>query len=221
MLLYVGISLLALLIIALGVLIGFDAASEGKIKWIRVLRDWQGLFGSVVGFTGASGILVLSLGFQGGVEQRRAEDAALAIGKALTFEAESMNTAIVRANGMKGVFFTSTDQSVVGQGMTKVCGGLITDLDNTLLRKTPVYDAGITRLVDFGDRNLALFVKFYALYAEIARDLDTYIERGCPAVTEQTAAAFFSKVDEATALYNSIGRTYDEAISQSEMSSNR
>jgi hypothetical protein len=41
-----------------------------------------------------------------------------------------------------------------------------------LTSQTPVYDAALSHLGDFGDYNLGVFVRFYAAYGDLLRDLE-------------------------------------------------
>ena len=58
--------------------------------WLDALKSWQQLIGAVLGFLGAAGVLVLSTAIQEDQTQRRAIDAAHAIGFGLALEVERM-----------------------------------------------------------------------------------------------------------------------------------
>ena len=68
-----ALALLIFVVAAIGSLLALDLGRTDHAHWLDALKTWQQLIGSVLGFLGAAGVLVLSTAIQQNQAQREAE----------------------------------------------------------------------------------------------------------------------------------------------------
>ncbi|MDB5527749.1 MAG: hypothetical protein JWR51_852 [Devosia sp.] len=156
-----AITLLIVLLIALTSVILLDMRKQGWANWLTVLHEWQQTLGTVVGFLGAAGVLVLGTALTRQADEQKAMATASSIGQALAYEAERLTTGLELGRRM-GLAADPAADDVAQQ-----CTNMALALNEQLQSQTPVFDASIQRLVDFGTQDLANFVRFYSFYAEL------------------------------------------------------
>lgn len=177
MLLVGSIALLGLLLAGLTAVVMIDIRAQGWGNWLAVLREWQSTLGTVMGFVGGAAVLVLGTALDRQAEQDRADRAAYAIGQALAYEAERMTGALELGRQL-GAGIDMTDPVRVSQAYRTMAEAV----SEQMPEQTPVFDASIQRLVDFGDRNLSNFVRFYSFYADLRQTLARVDDQTCEGV---------------------------------------
>jgi hypothetical protein len=165
MLLWGAIGLLGATLLALTTIILLDVRDKGWGNWLDTVRAWQSTLGTVAGFLSAAGALILSTAIQDQAERDRADRAAAAIGQALAYEVERMIAPLERT------FVIAAGIDLEADDISGHCQVLYEGLPETLVERTPVYDAVLGQTLDFGDANLALFTRIYAYYADFRREI--------------------------------------------------
>ena len=173
-----SIGLLAVLLIGLTAVIVTDVHQQGWGNWLGVLREWQSTLGTVMGFVGGAGVLILGTALDRQAEADREDHAAHAIGQALAYEAERMAGALELGRQF-AAGIDMTDPVRVSQA----CGSMARAVHEQMQERTPVFDASVQRLVDFGDQNLSNFVRFYAFYADLRQTLANVDEATCSGIS--------------------------------------
>jgi hypothetical protein len=168
-----AIALLVLLLVAIVGVIVLDIGKQGWSNWLTVLREWQQTLGTVAGFLGAAVVLVLGTALTRDDDQQKAIQTSNAIGQALAYEAERMTTGLELGRRM-----ALTADSTAGDA-ARQCASMAQALGEQLQAQTPVFDASIQRLVDFGAQDLANFVRFYSFYAELRHTLANINAESC------------------------------------------
>ena len=154
-------TLLVVLLIALTSVILLDIRKHGWANWLTVLHEWQQTLGTVVGFLGAAGVLVLGTALTRQADEQKGLETASSIGQALAYETERMTTGLELGRRMGLAADTSGDDAV------RQCTNMALALNEQLQSDTPVFNASIQRLVDFGAEDLANFVRFYSFYSDL------------------------------------------------------
>lgn len=168
MLLVGSIVLLCVLLVGLSAVIIVDIRQQGWTNWLGVLREWQSTLGTVIGFVGGAGVLILGTALDRQAEEQRNARAADAIGQALAYEAERMATALELGRQLVAAVDLADIPAV-----ERLCSNISLAISQQLQADTPVFDASVQRLVDFGDKNLSDFVRFNAFYADLRRSLQS------------------------------------------------
>jgi hypothetical protein len=198
-----ALALLIFVVAAIGALLALDLGRTEHRHWLDALKSWQQLIGSVLGFLGAAGVLVLSTAISQENDRTKAITSAHAIGLGLAYEVQAIGVGLKAAQAV-GQY----DMTLANPG--EKCVGYAQTLQDVMVTSTPVYDAVLPRMVDFGDANLHDFVTFYALYSNLLRSLPTVIEKNCPD-TEHASdwmAFLVGQVENIMGYYASIADNY-------------
>ena len=197
---------LALLIAVVAMIVALLALDLGRTEhrhWLDALKSWQQLIGAVLGFLGAAGVLVLSTAIQQNNEQLKAQQAAHAIGLGLALEVERMGVGLKLGRAIGGMIDPATDAN-----LARTCLNYSNNLQANLLGVTPVYDAVLPRMVDFGDENLATFVRFYSFFDDFRQALKEVDEAACAASPADEITYMQHQVDGGLGLYAIIAGNY-------------
>jgi hypothetical protein len=201
-----AIALVAAVVASLLVLLYLDLRPYARGQWVERLRDWQSLIGAVLGFLGAGGVLVLGLAVEAEQEQRRALQAAHSIGFGLALEVERLAVGLRVGRDIGATIDFSVDNA--GQ-LPATCYYFSQAVQRVLAPGTPVYDAVLPRMVDFGDANLGVFVRFYSFYADFARALQQVDQAACNDAAEDEIRYIISQIDGGLGFYEIIAKAYD------------
>ena len=198
-----ALALLVFVMAAIGSLLALDLGRTEHRHWLDALKSWQQLIGAVLGFLGAAGVLVLSTAISQEVDRTKAAAAAHAIGLGLAYEVQAMGVGLKAAQQV-GQY----DMTLPNPG--EKCVGYAQTLQQVMVPTTPVYDAVLPRMVDFGDVNLHDFVTFYALYSNLLRSLPTIITQNCADTEHATdwMGLMVGQVENAMGYYASIADNY-------------
>jgi hypothetical protein len=175
-------------------------------EWFRAVKEWQPLTGSVLGFLGAAGVLVLSNEIQSNQRAAELARAANAIGYGLALEGEQLSGPLTT-----GLDIIALIEAEAPSDYTKVCTEYLATLQRSLIGKTIVYDAVLPRLVDFGDQNLAVFVRFYGLYGDLLQEIQGFDTRQCTLNGESEIQYLKTKLEAIRNVYAMIASTYHTA----------
>ena len=197
-----ALALLIFVVAAIGALLAVDLGRTEHRHWLDAFKSWQQLIGAVLGFLGAAGVLVLSTAIQQDSDMRKSAAAAHEIGLGLAYEVESMGI------GLKTGQAIGTMIDLASPTIQPTCVSYATTMQRVLEPSTPVYTAVLPRMVDFGDANLELFVRFYAIYASFLRELPDEISEGCAAAPVEETRYMIGQVGHAMDLYAIIARNY-------------
>lgn len=197
----------ALIVVVLGgtvSLILLDMQRRPAASRFDVVKEWQAIIGAVLGFLGAAGVLVLSNELQG--DQRAMEEARAqkAIGYGLALEAEQLASDL---SGIMGIVTLIHAQDAVADP-TSVCVQFIDTVQRVLPTKTPVYDAVLSHLVDFGDQNLSIFVRFFANYGDLVKEAENFDRAQCQINAANEVNYVRSKVRSTLLVYDVIADAY-------------
>jgi hypothetical protein len=198
-----ALALLVVVVVTIGALLTIDLRRTEHQHWLDALKTWQALIGSVLGFLGAAGVLVLSTAISHDNDVQKSEQAAHAIGLGLAYEVQAMGV------GLKAGWQIGHEDLTLSDPGSK-CVGYATTLQEMMVSQTPVYSAVLPRMVDFGDTNLHDFVTFYALYANLLRSLPSAISQYCPETPLATdwMNLMVGQVDNIMGYYAAIAKTY-------------
>lgn len=200
-----ALALLIFVVAAIGSLLALDLGRTGHAHWIDALKSWQQLIGAVLGFLGAAGVLVLSTAIQQDTERREAERAAHAIGYGLALEVERM------AIGLKLGQQIGATINFDAPGLNQTCVMFSEAMQRGLAPSTPVYNAVLPQMVEFGDANLGIFVRFYSFYADFVRGLGEVNQAACDAAAADEIRFVMSQIKGGMGYYEIIARNYDIA----------
>ncbi|MEO5806968.1 hypothetical protein [Devosia sp.] len=199
-----AIIVLTLLIAGVVTLILLDMRSRGWVNWLGVLDNWQSTIGTVVGFLSAAAVLVLGTALNQQSQQQHADVVARNLGRAFAYEAERMATALElgRQLGLQ-VDMGKTDL------LATQCSNIARTLKEQLQRETPVFEAGITHLVDIGPDDLASFVRFHAFYADLRQSLDSITDATCAEAAEAQIGYMSNQMRIGLGYYARFAPQYD------------
>lgn len=208
MLVYAAVALLVAVVLSMVVLLAFDLRRHARSEWIEALKQWQSLLGAVLGFLGAAGVLVLGTAIESNNERARQDQAANAIGTGLALEVERLSVGL-QVGRQIGDSIDFADPALV-----QVCVDYSMALQRALAPDTPVYDAVLSRMVDFGDVNLSVFVRFYAFYEDFVRGLPEIDQAACAAAAADEIRYLIGQINGGLGYYEIIARRYDTAPPQ-------
>jgi len=198
-----AVALLIFVVVAIAALLALDLQRTEHRHWLDALKTWQQLIGSVLGFLGAAGVLVLSTAISQETDRVKSVNSAHAIGLGLAYEVQAIGVGLKAAQAV-GEY----DLTLANPG--EKCIGYAQTLQEVMVTSTPVYTAVLPRMVDFGDANLHDFVTFYALYNNLQRSLSTVVTKDC-SDTEHAGdwlAFMVGQVQNIMEYYASIAETY-------------
>src|SRR3569833_2506113 len=101
--------------------------------WLDALKTWQQLIGSVLGFLGAAGVLVLSTAISQETDRVKAANSAHAIGLGLAYEVQALGVGLKAAQAV-GQY----DLTLANPG--EKCAGYAQTLQDVIVTSTPVYE---------------------------------------------------------------------------------
>lgn len=209
---------LALLILVVAMIVALLALDLGRTEhrhWLDALKSWQQLIGAVLGFLGAAGVLVLSSAISQSTDQVKADRAAHAIGLGLALEVERMGTGLKLGQAIGQMIDPATDPN-----LPRTCLNYSKNLQANLREETPVYDAVLPRMVDFGDDNLAIFVRFYSFFDDFRQALREVDESACAAAPQDEITYIQHQVAGGLGLYAIIAGNYAIAPVEAGMATN-
>jgi len=193
-----AIAIVALVILSLAMTIFIDVTTEGRLTSLALLRQWQTLIGTMLGFVTGAGILAISSAISDRTEHVRQQEELQRVGEALLVEASTLDEVLQRAEGLRAVLERAKD----------TCAPEVLEINASIHHDTPMYDAAVPHFVAVGAPNLSLFVGFYATYGELERNLASYVDRGCPPVGPETEALIFAKLASARTAFRAIAAEY-------------
>ncbi len=202
-----ALALLIAVVAAIGALLALDLGRTEHRHWLDALKTWQQLIGSVLGFLGAAGVLVLSTAITQDSDQRKSVAAAHAIGLGLALEVERMGTGLKLGKAIGQTIDLNSQPALLAQ----TCTNYADALQSHLLAVTPVYDAVLPRMVDFGDENLAIFVRFYGYFFDFKQALKEVDKTACGAAAADEITYMQHQVDGGLGLYKLIADNYPMA----------
>ena len=200
-----ALALLIFVVAAIGSLLALDLGRTDHSHWLDALKTWQQLIGSVLGFLGAAGVLVLSTAIQQDQAAREAERSAHAIGYGLALEVERM------AIGLKLGQQIAATIDFDAPGLNQTCVMFSEAMQRGLAPATPVYNAVLPQMVEFGDANLGIFVRFYSFYGDFVRGLGEVNQAACDAAAADEIKFVISQINGGMGYYEIIARNYDIA----------
>jgi hypothetical protein len=198
-----ALALLIFVVAAIGSLLALDLGRTEHRHWLDALKTWQQLIGAVLGFLGAAGVLVLSTAISQDNDLKKSAAAAHAIGLGLAYEVQAIGVGLKAAQVVG-----HADLSDIDPGSK--CVGYATALKQIEVPATPVYDAVLPRMVDFGDTNLHDFVTFYSLYSNLFKRVPDIITDRCSDTDHagDWLAFMVGQVDNMMLYYGSIATNY-------------
>jgi hypothetical protein len=199
-----ALALLILVVAAIGALLSLDLGRTEHRHWLDALKSWQQLIGAVLGFLGAAGVLVLSTAIQQNNDTRRAAEAAHAIGLGLALEVERMGTGLRLGKAIG----ETIDLNAAPELLAQTCVNYSQTLQHHLLAVTPVYDAVLSRMVDFGDHNLSIFVRFYGFFYDFQQALKDVDAAACGAAAADEITYIQHQVKGGLGYYKLVADNY-------------
>jgi hypothetical protein len=198
-----ALALLVVVVVTIGALLTVDLRRTEHQHWLDALKTWQALIGSVLGFLGAAGVLVLSTAISHDNDIEKSEQAAHSIGLGLAYEVQALGLGLRTAQQLGHYDLAHSDPG--GR-----CAHYAETLQQVMTPATPVYDAVLPRMVDFGETNLHEFVTFYALYQNLLRSLPNNISQNCleTQVAPQVIEFMVEQVDNVMGYYGDIAKLY-------------
>jgi hypothetical protein len=183
--------------------IGWDFGTRPAGQRLMSVREWQALLGAVLGFLGAAGVLVFSTALERDQEVYRSDREARAIGLGLAIEAERLTL------DLQGGRYMIANSVFEGPDGSRQCTILFEEMARLLDEQTPVYDAVLPRMVDFGDENLQSFVRFYGVYRDIRSLVTNQRPDDCSEeLAQNTAGQLSSLINGGIMFYDVIAQRY-------------
>ena len=199
-----ALALLIFVVAAIGALLALDLGRTEHRHWLDALKSWQQLIGAVLGFLGAAGVLVLSTAIQQDNDIKKSAAAAHAIGLGLALEVERMGTGLRLGKAIGATI----DLSAPPEQLARTCLNYSTALQSHLLAVSPVYDAVLPRMVDFGDENLSIFVRFYGFFYDFQQALKEVDAAACQAAPAEEITYIQHQITGGMGYYKLIADNY-------------
>ncbi|MDB5537537.1 MAG: hypothetical protein JWP26_4404 [Devosia sp.] len=203
MLIWSAIGLLAVTLFGLGAIVMLDVRAKGWANWLDTVHEWQSTIGTVAGFLSAAGVLVLGTAIQDNAERTRSLTASRAIGMGLALETERM------ANPLQTGRLIGGNIDMQGNDLPNKCLNYVHTMESILTPDTPVYNAVLSQMVDFGDANLALFVRFFSFYVDFRSNLTQIDKQICDAAPADQINYIMHQLNGGLSFYEIIARNYD------------
>jgi hypothetical protein len=163
MIIFAAVLLIVVVLAAAVFVVGTNVIERPKGERLHALKDWQSLIGSVLGFMGAAGVLVLGTSIQNDQTRAEALKREHTIGLALAYEAEALTNEIAGMIAIVNIINTQPE----GTDWSYACNELVKELANSIDGDKPVWTAALGEMVGFGDQNLQLFVRYHLYYDEL------------------------------------------------------
>ena len=208
MVLVAAIALVVIVLCAAAFAVASDVLRRPQGERLNGLKDWQSLIGAVLGFMGAAGVLVLGTAIEGDQEQQRAASREHAIGFAMALEAERLSNFIAGDLGIINLIHAQPP----GQDFARTCTNFVATVIETLDKEKPVWLAALGQMIEFGDRNLALFVRYYGYYDDLVIDAKQFSPELCARDGENQINQFERRLAFAFSLYRDIAAVYGTAL---------
>jgi hypothetical protein len=203
MLAYGAVAVLIAVVAGVGAMLGLDSRRERSGHWLDVVRQWQGLIGSVLGFLTAASVLVLGQALTSYEASARAQTSAHAIGFGLALEAERISS------GLRSGLDIGNVLQFEGVDLTGECQRFTDEiLTRDLPQDDPVYKAVLADLEQFGEANLATFVRFFAFYDDFRHELTLERNDDCVNNPADTMKYIVRRLDGGQLLYQVIANEY-------------
>jgi hypothetical protein len=209
-----ALALLIFVVAAIVALLALDIGRRENRHWLDALKSWQQLIGAVLGFLGAAGVLVLSSAIQTNIEQVRAQNTAHAVGLALAIEVERIGVGLKLGKAIGQTIDLANDPN-----LARTCLNYSRNLQAHLLAETPVYDAVLSKTSDFGESNLATFIRFYGYFDDFKQGLKEVDEPACNAAPADEITYMEHQIDGGLSFYAYIATLYDIAPLEAGMAS--
>jgi hypothetical protein len=111
--------------------------------------------------------------------------------------------------GLKlGKAIGATIDPATDANLARTCRNYSLTLQHHLLAVTPVYDAVLPRMIDFGDENLSMFVRFYGFFYDFQQGLKDVDEAACQAAAAEEITYMEHQVNGGLGFYKLIADTY-------------
>jgi hypothetical protein len=203
MLAYGAVAVLIAVVAGVFAVLGLDSRRRRDGHWLDVVREWQGLIGSVLGFLTAASVLVLGQALTSYQAEAKAQASAHAIGFGLALEAERISSGLKSGLDIGGMLtFEGTDLTAECQRFTDEI------LTRDLPQDVPVYRAVLGDLEQFGDTNLATFVRFFAFYDDFRHELALERNDDCVNNPAETMKYIVRRLNGGQQLYQVIANEY-------------
>jgi hypothetical protein len=206
-----AIGLIIATVVATALLVALDMRGRAAGEWYHAIRDWQQLLGAVLGFLGAAGVLVLSNEIQINQERERTLQHAHAIGLGLALEAERIYGGIG-----SGLAIAEQIKAAPAPDYSSLCTQYVRTLRDIVPREKPVWTAVLDQMVDFGDDNLALFVRFYGLFDDFVLEVQSFDNLWCVRDGENQIADLERRLRSALEFYRIIASRFGTALVEPE-----
>lgn len=208
MVLAAAIVLIAAVLAASAFAVGSDVFRRPAGERLQAIKDWQGLIGAVLGFMGAAGVLVLSTAIESDRARQEKDERSHTIGLALAYEAERLSNNIAANLGIVNLIRAQPP----GQDWQRTCTNFIATLIETLDKEKPVWSAAVGQTLEFGDRNLQLFVRYHGQYDDIIHEAKRLDPMFCQESPENQINAFEQRLTYAFDLYRYIAAAYGTTL---------
>ena len=204
MLAYGAVALLLFVLVAVGSLLTLDMRrSSDSGHWLDALKSWQGLIGAVLGFLTAASVLVLGTALGNYEADIKAQTSAHAIGFGLALEAERISS------GLKDGLEVGAMLKFAGADLSLECKNYTTEiLTRDLPQDDPVYKAVLGDIQQFGEANLAVFVRFFAFYDDFRHELALQHDDDCASNPAATMGYIVRRLTSGEQLYGVSADTY-------------
>jgi hypothetical protein len=200
--------LIVVVLIATVLAVGSDVVAREQGQRLHALKDWQALIGAVLGFMGAAGVLVLGTAIDADQQRQRTFEREHAIGLAMALEAERLSNFVAGDLGIINLIHAQP----AGQDFAKTCTNFVATLVETLDKQKPVYAAALSQMIEFGDFNLTLFVRYYGYFDDLVEDAKSFDPQLCARDGENQINQFERRLGFAFDLYRDIAKVYGTAL---------
>jgi hypothetical protein len=208
LLIIAAIVLVLAVVVMFALLLFVDLSGTSTSEWIPKLKEWQSLIGAVLGFLGAAGVLALTYAIDSEQQRQQAERAAYSIGLGLALEVERLAVGLQVGRDIGAFIDFSEDKA--GE-LPQLCLSYSLAVQRALAPDTPVYNAVLPRMIDFGEANLGVFVRFFSFYADFTRAIKEVDQAACNDAAEDEIRYIISQINGGLGFYEIIAGRYDTA----------